>query len=370
MATSHSGPGKGPSHCGPGKGPAASCPKSQSKRDGLLVCPNCFDVIIDPVGKKKGQPSIQCNGPCHMWLHRQCAGLSKAAFDAAGASSDPFFCSQCIIASQHQEISTLKSKLEEVICEISHLKSEIADLKGNLTDPSPDTDNDTDAPTHPVNTPQSTVVSQRQYDKKFNLVFHGIPECPPGTPFSTRFDRDHNSVISAIGSDDSVSTIRDCMRLGKYRNSNSRPRPVLVKFNNMKSVNSVLLRSNSSSNHGISIKRDLSLQERKTNSLLLKERYRLSTEENVAKHQIKFRGNKLLIGNRPHGEVQGNDFVTFPSLGEVAPSLVNLSNTTSNTPSISPLSPRQSGVDVAASVVPTSISPSSPNQSGDSSDNS
>ena len=80
--------------------------------------------------------------------------------------------------------------------------------------------------------------------------------------------------------------------------------------------------------------------------------------------------NKLLIGNRPHGEVQGNDFVTFPSLGEVAPSLVNLSNVTSNTPSISPLSPSQSGVDVAASVVPTSISPSSPNQSGDSSDNS
>lgn len=72
-----------------------------------------------------------------------------------------FFCSQCIIASQHQKISTLKSKLQEVIREISHLKSEIADLKGNLTDPSPDTYNDTDAPTHPVNTPQSTVVSQR-----------------------------------------------------------------------------------------------------------------------------------------------------------------------------------------------------------------
>uniref|UniRef100_A0A1X7TK40 PHD-type domain-containing protein n=1 Tax=Amphimedon queenslandica TaxID=400682 RepID=A0A1X7TK40_AMPQE len=331
---------------------------SQSKVNGHLICPHCSDEIIDPVGKKKGHPSIQCNGPCQMWLHRQCAGLSKAAFEAAGASSAPFFCHQCIIASQNQEITNLKTKLEEVTRDIAHLKSEVDSLKSNMANPLSindsvsDPTNVTSIPSHSPASPHSNTLSNKSHDKKLNLVFHGIRECPTGTSFNARMDNDYNAVLSAIGSDDQ-SLIRDCIRLGKFQSSNSKPRPILVKFNNMKTVQSILFRPNSASDHGISIKKDLSLHERKINSILLKERHRLITEENTAKNQIKIRRNKIFIRGRSHGEVRDNDFVPFPSLSDVAPSLSDLSpvqssNSTQGIPSIqssnpSPLSSHQSG---------------------------
>ena len=101
--------------------------------------------IVDPVGKKKGHQSIECNGPCHMWLHRQCAGLSRAAFDAAGASNDPFFCPQCVISNQNQEITTLKLKLDEVLNELSALKNEVADLKKEVSQHLVQDDNNPDS---------------------------------------------------------------------------------------------------------------------------------------------------------------------------------------------------------------------------------
>ena len=331
---------------------------SQSKVNGHLICPHCSDEIIDPVGKKKGHPSIQCNGPCQMWLHRQCAGLSKAAFETAGASSAPFFCHQCIISSQNQEITNLKTKLKEVILDIAHLKSEIHSLKSNMTNPLSindsvnDPTNVTSIASHSLASPQSNSMSNKSHDKKLNLVFHGIPECPAGTSFNARMDNDYNAVLSAIGSDDQ-SLIRDCIHLGKFQSSNSNPRPILVKFNNMKTVHSILFRPNSASDHGISIKKDLSLHDRKINSILLKERHRLITEENTAKNRIKIRGNKIFIGGHFHGDVQNNDFVPFPSLSDIAPSLSDLSpaqssNSTQGIPPIqssnpSPLNSRQSG---------------------------
>ena len=209
-----------------------------------------------------------------MWLHRQCAGLSKAAFETAGASSAPFFCHQ------NQEITNLKTKLEEVILDIAHLKSEVHSLKSNMTNPLSindsvnDPTNVTSIASHSLASPQSNSMSNKSHDKKLNLVFHGILECPAGTSFNARMDNDYNAVLSAIGSDDQ-SLIRDCIRLGKFQSSNSNPRPILVKFNNMKTVHSILFRPNSASDHGISIKKDLSLHDRKINSILLKERHRI-----------------------------------------------------------------------------------------------
>uniref|UniRef100_A0A1X7UJ62 Uncharacterized protein n=2 Tax=Amphimedon queenslandica TaxID=400682 RepID=A0A1X7UJ62_AMPQE len=163
---------------------------SQAITNGHLICPTCSEEIVDPVGKKKGHQSIECNGPCHMWLHRQCAGLSRAAFDAAGASNDPFFCPQCVISNQNQEITTLKLKLDEVLNELSALKNEVANLKTEVSQHLVQDDNNPDSiPTdstmprtsaRPVGNSSRVNMQNRSLprDRSCNLVIYGIPECP------------------------------------------------------------------------------------------------------------------------------------------------------------------------------------------------
>ena len=67
-----------------------------------FICPICDDVIVDAVGNKSGDDSIQCDGRCATWLHRRCAGLSKAAFNdlASCKVSEPFFCPMCRLNQQ------------------------------------------------------------------------------------------------------------------------------------------------------------------------------------------------------------------------------------------------------------------------------
>ena len=104
-----------------------------------------------------------------------------------------------------------------------------------------------------------------------------------------------------------------------------------MKFNNIKAVRSILLTHSNSDRSGVVIKQDLSKEERSINSILLKERYRLVSEDNVEKGVIKIRGPRIFVNNRPHGTVQSGTFITSNSLGATAPSLNLTSNGSSDT---------------------------------------
>ena len=191
--------------------------------------------------------------------------------------------------------------------------------------------------------PKKSMSLQNHSERKFNLLFLGIPESLPSTSFSERLDNDYSAVLSAIGSTDVThSFVHDCIHLGKYQRSNQRPRLLLVKFNKINVINSVILssyRNKSSSGNHIVIKQDLSIQKRQDNAILLKERYWLISDKNIDKHLIKIKRNKIFINNRPHGEVRSNNFVPFPSLGDLTPSLPNVTtnNTSDDSPTVSQL---------------------------------
>ena len=67
-------------------------PAKTSSNTKILVCQVCEDVIVDASTTKKGQESIFCEGPCGSWLHRYCAGLSKAVFASISKLTDKLFC--------------------------------------------------------------------------------------------------------------------------------------------------------------------------------------------------------------------------------------------------------------------------------------
>ena len=71
-------------------------------------------------------------------------------------------------------------------------------------------------------------------DLKFNLIVHGIPESNPGTLWLARIQSDFNSIdslLSDLKSGIPESSIRDCIRLGKYKKDSQYLRPILAMLN-------------------------------------------------------------------------------------------------------------------------------------------
>ena len=97
-----------------------------------IIRPICSNAIKDASGrKKKGHDSIFCERKCQDWIHRQCAGLFKAAFQETSSSEDPFNCPRCLIYQQSRELEALKRTVQSLSNELSDLKSEVSSL-GNL----------------------------------------------------------------------------------------------------------------------------------------------------------------------------------------------------------------------------------------------
>ena len=220
-----------------------------------IVCPVCADTIEDAIGKKKGHNAIFCDSRCQEWIHWQCAGFSKAAFMAALTSPNPFCCPRCELADVKEKLEALSSEVAGLKVIISSLNkpSSHANSQGNKIQSSNPT-NPSYEKAKPLGTPE----------RKFNLVFHGIPESPPGTSFKERLEKDYEVVLSSIDTPQnnlSPSVIQDCVRLSKFQSPSQRPnqcpRSILVKFKNARVVNSILSNRqqlSSPNNSSISIK--------------------------------------------------------------------------------------------------------------------
>ena len=119
--------------------------------------------------------------------------------------------------------------------------------------------------------------AQGQGDRKFNVVIYRIKECNKGTPRHERLKHDVERVTQIVTEgENSISplSIRDLFRLGKYRESLTKPRPVLVSLTHTIDV-SLLMSKGRSLPKDIRIKPDMTREERMIESLLLKERWSL-----------------------------------------------------------------------------------------------
>ena len=169
-------------------------------------------------------------------------------------------------------------------------------------------------------------------------------------PFGTervihvRIFTDVDSVTKTIQSvcpDISCQSICDCTRFGRY--SNDRHRQVLVKLTRSCDVSNILANRGKLSNlPGISIKPLMSPKERKTESILLRERYILITS-GTSKSDIKIRRNALYINNTKYGSATDSIF-TFCS-------------SPSNTTQTSPVAPCNTSTNAASHEDVTEIHP-------------
>ena len=275
-----------------------------------VVCAICQETISDSAQDCEGQDSVFCEGPCQKWIHRTCAGLPIPAFTAIVKSTTPFHCFQCSLSAHATEIKELRSEMSQLSKELAEIKSRL--VESRLEDCCLPTSSAANASLSSIATyvPVKNAaklkepLDVRERETRFNIVVSGLPECPEGMPRKTRVSKDENAILTAIckqlPSFSSLS-IRDCVRLGKYK-ANSRPRPILVTLNKAADVARVL--SVRFPQDGIRVRPDLSPAARKIRALLLAERRILIDGGTVEPKQIKLRGDCIYVGERLHGQIK------------------------------------------------------------------
>jgi len=265
----------------------------------MEICPICEELIKESVGKKVGDDAIMCDGICSGWLHRRCAGLSKAAYIELSKSDDPFYCPQCRLNKQQLELDAMRKTVEELASKLTNVCNKLSN--GTL---SLEVSEKTNSPTYcditrrargnetNIRSPVHSIPDER----KFNLVIYGQDECNETTKKSERARMDREAVVSILSKVDGQvngNSVRDCFRLGKY--VNGKRRPILTRLVRSCDVQSILSkRSRLKDLPSIRIKPDMSKQERKVESLLLKERRQLINSGQDRK-SIKIRFNTIYV---------------------------------------------------------------------------
>lgn len=288
-------------------------------RSEQCLCGICQEVIRDAVGSRPGQAAIQCDGVCAAWLHRQCAGLSVTAFESVSNSNDPFYCPQCRLGLQQLEIDSLRDMVSALSAKLSELCSIVNDkdssnLSSTVRSSASVTANSHDAGTRSSSgtsdsTSAESSVRSSNFDpnRKFNVIIRGIDECPQGTTRDERLSSDLGksvSICSKLVSTINKEAIRDHFRLGKYRPDQERPRPIMVKFIRSADAAAILSQSRSVT-PPVTVKRDMTLEARKKDSVLLKVRWSL-IQQGIDRKLIKIRNSSLYVNNILHGQLDAS----------------------------------------------------------------
>ena len=325
-----------------------------STRKVKVACGVCKGPIVD--GKEE---ALLCEGKCGYWLHRGCASVSPSLYTELSTSDDPFICLSCTNIELRLEIKLLKSEISNMNAvrqQLSALEAEVATLSKQLTNLSsssmaraavsqPDLptisnkSNDTSVPTYSTATLKrannsanpSTTYSHAQsqpsgnrysshsvssVDKKFNIVMYGVSECPKGSPRHERISYDTDlacKTIQSICPELREYAVCDCSRIGKY--TEERSRPLMIKF--VRSCDAATVLANrhkiSKSDHSkVFLKPYMTVAERKTESILLRQR-RALIESGVERKLIKIRGNSIFVNKRKVGSANENTFITDQS---------------------------------------------------------
>ena len=319
--------------------PSSSSPPTVNKKNKdnpTQVCPVCESTIVDDDELNEGEDAIFCEGECQIWLHRKCVGLTKNAFTLISSSKEPYLCPYCSNNHYKKEVNELKELVKSLTDRLSTLEQQSCSAdSASITDsalnqasdqPSSNQLNQSNPPAKPTAHQSGTLVAKKHptnlpdnpVDRKFNLVIYGIKENPKGTQRRARTKLDIEACVQVLKQADddiSVQSVRDCIRLGKFNPSGTRPRPLLVKLTRIFDVDTVLYnRSNISD--GIMVKPDMNHDERLRESLLLKERWSLITS-GIDKRHIKIRGTKLFVKDQLHGEITDSVFVPKQQTNEV-----------------------------------------------------
>ena len=295
-------------------------PLKRKKTKEVVVCPVCEDSIDDPSDQSDGDDSVFREGYCNVWFHRRCAGLSIQAFKKLTQSKEPFTCYQCSLVKHKEETANLKLMIQNLSKEVSEIKNKVFESKDshNKSQANTSTTQQRSANKQPP-TPKTlnTIPQAYSTERSFNIVVYGINESPTGTSKPNRVKDDLEKLLPSISKVDATITsksIKDLHRLGRYREDQDRPRPILVKFLSALDANNILLNRGNIS-PPIVIKPDMSKEERDIESVLLRERWNL-IQSGIDRKLIKISNKHIYVNNQLYGSIHDSRFTKITTSSE------------------------------------------------------
>ena len=207
------------------------------------ICSVCTKQIIERSENHDGDEAIFCDGGCG-WLHRQCAGLSDPFFKAFTFNDTPFLCVFCMLKSQSDEISSLRSTIEQLKITLEGLsKHNSPQAVISSDDNDPPAVNSTPTLINQVPIPKPAEKSSSQVKHRFNVVLYGISESPSNASRPERMKHDLDTAVvtlNKLNKEINHLSIRDSFRLGKFKQNQARPWPLLIKLNRAIDVITIL----------------------------------------------------------------------------------------------------------------------------------
>ena len=265
-----------------------------------------------------------------MWVHADCDGVTNEQYNAietlSTIANSVYYCSvnSCLarfrnltndwvqhqaygLSKPDQSTSTLKD-LEQLSSAHNTLEKAVLDLTSRINNLQVQESQLVDQ----IKTTSDALgrhPTQQAPDRRSNVVLYGIGESPTKTPKHERVQKDIKAVLeilNGINVQINPDHIIDCFRLGKFKVNQPRPRPVLIKLKRVMDVSAILANKRSLSSPLV-IKPDISPDERKIESALLKERWSLIQSDLDRKH-IKLINNCILVNGQLHGEIVNSVF--------------------------------------------------------------
>ena len=282
------------------------------------ICAVCDEPILEWSETCEGEEAIFCEGSCNAWIHRKCSGLSSKLFDIlSNDSKEPFRCCYCTLPHQRDEINILKNRVESLTAKISSLQScnsvEIKTTSETLNSNEINHSNITSETSsskinHLCTSSDHVEPPKAKSDKLFNVVVYGIKESQPKSSRATRQKHDIDAIQNVLTHIDptlSKSSISDFHRLGKCSASNSKSRPILIKF--LRTLDATLILSKRASlPKQIVIKSDMTREERAVEAVYLRTRWNLA-QNGTDKKFIKLRGKDIYVNKSLFGTIERSD---------------------------------------------------------------
>ena len=257
----------------------------KKKKEGdVFVCPICVEVIVETTETTEGQDAIFCESQCNTWLHRKCAGISKAVFKALENSKSPFYCVHCRLKAYEAQFAELNSTIKGLQKQVSDLERKVANKSVDHTPPVAvkETENKSiinqpaDPESKAVDTLKSYISEEKEKaSRRLNIILHNVAESS-ASEGHVRKEQDTDQVKEnfkqIMGSSIEITK---CVRIGKKLNKPNKHRLLKIGVNTesiKKQIlrNSVKLRDDDKPAHmkKIFITPDLTPNEQKLNNKL------------------------------------------------------------------------------------------------------
>ena len=247
-------------------------------------CTSCNAAV------KKQDEGMQCDR-CGEWWHRACTDIPQQFYDhLSSVRGIMWACANCLDNAKTAMKTSIRDKSIETSLE--SIKTEVINLKAALVS--------TDTKTI-VNGHTATPVTPDD-QSKMGIRINGVPELS-NQKMHDRMDSDFQAVrkvmeyLGELGNE----PITDSFRLGKYRSDATRPRTLLVMFKNPWLVRKLLAKSYILKDYSDSIylSRELTVDEKKLESRILFERYKL-VETGISKNRLRVRDLNLYLDGKEH----------------------------------------------------------------------